>query len=73
MAAGCIVLDGSVELARHNYLYRAFNKPPSAVEKVVHVSMHSTCLSNNASSSQLKRDLVPYCAYSGSLAQYEEP
>ncbi|EPT06187.1 hypothetical protein FOMPIDRAFT_1027013 [Fomitopsis schrenkii] len=51
----CIMFIGSLELAWHNNLYRAFNMLASAAEK------------------EIKRDLVPYSAYTGFRAQYEEP
>jgi len=51
----CVLFNGSMELAWHNNLYRAYNLPPSLMTK------------------EPKRELLPYNAFTGFRAQYEEP
>ncbi|KAI0371828.1 PNK3P-domain-containing protein [Pilatotrama ljubarskyi] len=51
----CIHFAGSLELAWHNNLYRAYNLPPELA------------------ASEPKRDLVPYSAFTGFRADFEEP
>ncbi|KAI0781271.1 PNK3P-domain-containing protein [Trametes elegans] len=51
----CIHFAGSLELAWHNNLYRAYNLPPSLAASVP------------------KRALVPYSAFTGFRADFEEP
>ncbi|KAL7283120.1 hypothetical protein ACG7TL_002546 [Trametes sanguinea] len=51
--ARCIYFTGTLELAWHNNLYRAFNLPPSHPEP--------------------KRALLPYSAFTGFRADFEEP
>ncbi|KAI0637303.1 PNK3P-domain-containing protein [Trametes polyzona] len=51
----CMYFTGSLELAWHNNLYRAFNLPPALA------------------ASEPKRDLVPYSAFTGFRADFEEP
>ncbi|KAI0646745.1 PNK3P-domain-containing protein [Trametes meyenii] len=51
----CVHFAGSLELAWHNNLYRAFNLPPALV------------------ASEPKRDLLPYSAFAGFRASFEEP
>ncbi|KAH9901687.1 PNK3P-domain-containing protein [Cubamyces lactineus] len=51
----CIYFTGSVELAWHNNLYRAFNLPPALA------------------AAEPKRGLLPYSAFTGFRADFEEP
>ncbi|KAI0362797.1 PNK3P-domain-containing protein [Trametes cingulata] len=51
----CVHFTGSLELAWHNNLYRAYNLPPELA------------------ASEPKRDLVPYGAFTGFRADFEEP
>lgn len=51
----CIYFTGSVELAWHNNLYRAFNLPPALA------------------ATEQKRGLLPYSAFTGFRADFEEP
>ena len=67
------MFNGSLELAWHNNLYRAFNMPPSVAEKEVSISASYAGLYDDTSLPQPKRELVPYSAYTGFRAQYEEP
>jgi bifunctional polynucleotide phosphatase/kinase len=50
----CFLFTGSMDLAWHNNLYRAYNQPSS-------------------NGSQPTRDLLPYLAFAGFQANYEEP
>ena len=49
------MFNGSLELAWHNNLYRAFNLPPALA------------------ATEPKRDLLPYSAFTGFRADFEEP
>ncbi|KAM5535591.1 hypothetical protein V8D89_010758 [Ganoderma adspersum] len=51
----CIYFTGSLELAWHNNLYRAFNLPPSL------------------STTEPKRDLLPFSAFASFRENFEEP
>ncbi|KAL1947501.1 hypothetical protein VTO73DRAFT_13225 [Trametes versicolor] len=53
--ARCIYFAGSIELAWHNNLFRAFALPPALA------------------AAEPKRDLVPYGAFTGFRADFEEP
>ncbi len=67
----CFIFTGSIELAWHNNLYRAFNLPPPLMAKEVSV------LSSKAPSFIMRhqpvRKLLPYSAFTSFLQNYEEP
>ncbi|TFY68068.1 hypothetical protein EVJ58_g1248 [Rhodofomes roseus] len=69
----CIVFEGSLELAWHNNLYRAFNLPPSTVEREVSYLLPSSRQDAYPGLKQPKRELLPYNAFTSFRAQYEEP
>lgn len=71
----CIYFAGSIELAWHNNLFRAFALPPVLAAAEVSLSDCSYCPGSNttADREQPKRDLVPYGAFTGFRADFEAP
>ncbi|KAI0075790.1 PNK3P-domain-containing protein [Panus rudis PR-1116 ss-1] len=60
----CLVFEGSIELAWHNNLYRAFNTL---------VDTSQLCATTEYRSPKPKRDMLPYSALTDFRSKYEEP
>ena len=78
MVSRCVLFQGSLELAWHNNLYRAFNMPPNTGTEIVSHLHELSNLSGCSEAligvrSQTKRDLVPYSAFANFKSTYEEP
>jgi bifunctional polynucleotide phosphatase/kinase len=68
----CFVFQGSIELAWHNNLYRAYARPASVVAREVRRSSsgHSMSLIQVLQST---RELIPYAALIGFAGAHEAP
>ena len=73
----CFHFTGSLELAWHNNLYRAYNMPPSTAALQAsrqHFSqLFPVSFSGHSQLSQPKRDVLPFLAFRSFSDHYEEP
>lgn len=70
----CFLFADTIDLAWHNNLYRAFNRPPSVAEKEVSIEvLHIYDTLSISPFLQPKRTLVPYTAFVSFRNDYEEP
>jgi bifunctional polynucleotide phosphatase/kinase len=69
----CFLFQGSVELAWHNNLYRAYARPASVVAREVRIFSLSHCNLSLIEELKPARPLIPYSALTGFAGAYEVP